>query len=504
MPRKSDSLTNKNAWGRIDWLRIIEPADYDQLIDLLDEEFAPREIAEKLKHNITRVAKFLVIEHDYVDKDYRSTYYHFYAKKGRAYRDDAVRLHFFDESVAFDDAHTDLTCDNPPLEWRYFGYIVVRPTIVSTLGRSLLSPTIRKGASGKAIQAQHHVHLLGHTLKVWGFPSMAQHTDISVCAHVACWAILRHYSERFSQHREFLIQDVTRLAAQFDPGGLTPALGLTVYEAERIFKAVDCFPLLVTKGEDDADGFYAQMLAYLESGFPLFVAMDGQSHAIVAAGFAWRTPAIGQPEGISHAWPQVANILAVDDNLLPYSSVEVETTTGSEADSSSYTTDEFESFIVPLPEKIYYAAETVELFALNGLYVSHKDTLGLPSEENLVRRYFVTTISALRRYARERQSEMGDELVRAIMLLRTAQFVWIVEYATHEQWANGHICARAIIDATASPHDEQPVWLSHNQEIAIVFDRSSARTTPNFLVLKRPANVPLGRMEHNLVPVRTR
>ena len=488
--------------GKITCLQIGEPSDYDQLSELLDAEFAPSEIAAKLKQHITGAVQFLVIEHNYVDKDYRSTYYNFYAKKGRAYRDDTVRLHFFDGLVGFDEDRADLTWEGQDLQYHYFGYIVLRPTIVSTLGRSVLSPTIRVGASGKAIQSQHSVHLLGYTLTVWGFPSMAQHTDISVCAHVACWAILRHYSERFTQHGEFLIQDVTRLAAQFDPGGLTPSLGLSVYEAERIFHAAGCFPLLVSKDEEDADGFFAQMLAYLESGFPLFVAMDGQSHAIVAAGHGWRTPTIEQPAGNSHAWPQVEKLLAVDDNLLPYNSVPVGTPAPARDTPHAYTTDDFESFIVPLPEKIYFAAETVELFSLNGLYSTHKDTFDLPSEDNLIRRYFVTTISALRRYARERQSELGNELVRTIMHLRTAQFVWVVEYASHEQWAKGHIAARAIIDATASPYDEQPVWLSHNAHIAIMFDRSSASAEPSFLELKRPASVPLGRMEQNLVPVR--
>ena len=46
--------------------------------------------------------KGVLIERNYVDKDYRSTYYNFYAKKGQWYRPDCVRLHFFDETVAFD------------------------------------------------------------------------------------------------------------------------------------------------------------------------------------------------------------------------------------------------------------------------------------------------------------------------------------------------------------------------------------------------------------------
>ena len=170
-----------------DWLEIRAPNDYQQLTQLLDSEFAPETVSEQLQNQITDKVKFVLLEHDYVDKDYRSTFYNFYAKKGRRYRDDCVRLHFFPRGVKFDKAFTDLTYPDGLLADQYYGYIVLRPTLVATLGRSILSPRIRVGARGKIIQARHHVHVLGHRLFVRGFPSMAQHTDIAVCAHVSCW-----------------------------------------------------------------------------------------------------------------------------------------------------------------------------------------------------------------------------------------------------------------------------------------------------------------------------
>lgn len=296
-----------------------------------------------------------MIERGYVDKDYRSTFYRFYAKKGRPYREDCVRLHFFDGEVSYDQATTNLVSASGEVSEHYFGFVVLRPTIVATIGRSILSPDIREGARGQVIHSQHRVHLLGRRLSIWGFPSMAQHVDISVCAHVSCWAILRHYSERFPQHRELLLHDITMLAQQFDPGGLRPALGLNVSEAERIFQAAGTYPVIVVKRDDQDLGFYAQLLGYLESGFPLFVALHDQRHAIVAAGHAWRIPTKVAPFGISHAWEQVDAVLAVDDNLLPYSSVPVDPHAAGTAAASaglSYGTSDFDAFIVPLPEKI--------------------------------------------------------------------------------------------------------------------------------------------------------
>ena len=50
----------------------------------------------------------VLVEHGYVDKDYRSTFYNFYARMGRQYRPDCVRLHFFDGAVWYDEARTDI------------------------------------------------------------------------------------------------------------------------------------------------------------------------------------------------------------------------------------------------------------------------------------------------------------------------------------------------------------------------------------------------------------
>ena len=206
------------------------------------------------------------MEYDYVDKDYRSTLYNFYAKKGRPYRADCVRLHFFDEQVVFEGRPSDESSERA-LGDHYYGYMVLRPTMRTTLGRSVLSPDIRVGAHGRAIQARHYVHLLGHRLSVWGFPSMDQHVDIAACAHVACWAILRHYSESYSQYREYLVYEIAKLATGFEPGGISPSRGLDVWEAERVFNAAGCFPVIVSRYELPTDEeFFGQLLAYLESG----------------------------------------------------------------------------------------------------------------------------------------------------------------------------------------------------------------------------------------------
>ena len=418
---------------------------------------------------------------------------------GRPYRPDCVRLHFFDGTVWYDEARTDLACSDHRPQDHYFGYIVLRPTIVATLGRSLLSPGVRLGAHGRAIQSVQYVNLLGHRLPIWGFPSMAQHIDIAVCAHVSCWAILRYYSETFPQHREYLLHDITKLAGPFDPGGLVPSLGFNVLEAERVFQSTGCFPLLVRRNSSSDAAFFSQFLAYLESGFPLFVEIPTEEHAVVIVGYSWKKSALPPRASSSHVWAQVETLLAIDDNLLPYTTVPLHSPSA-EPGAPAYSADSFSSFIVALPEKVYYPADAIEPFSrrverwLRGWRTPDQEPIQL-------RRYFITTISNLREYARDHHTQLGDSLLDLMMHLDTAQHVWIVEYCSVAQWQAGQVAARAIVDATASTTDEIPIWLLHDEEVALIFDRSSPEMNPEAVHLERTSLGPLPRIELNFQPV---
>ena len=488
-----------------DWIDVSGPDRYGPLEDLLDDVFQPKAIARRLNAEVRSAVKSVLVEHGYVDKDYRSTLYNFYAKKGRTYRRDCVRLHFFDGTVKYDEKRTDIVCENGSPGDRYFGYVVLRPTMTATLGRTVLAPGIRVSARGMAIQSEHVVRVLGHTLPVWGFPSMAQPADIARCAHVSCWAVLRYYSEKFPQHREYLIHDMARLAGPFDPGGLVPSLGLSVWEAERVFQSADCFPLVVTKRrkkheEDNEDNcFYEQMLAYLESGFPLFLEIRSRQHAVVAVGYNWRKQSVPLNRDFDHVWPQVESLLVVDDNKLPYRNVPPNPTSPS-PDSENYSAQEFDRFIVALPEKIHFPAEAVDALSIR-LARGLKQGFGVAADGVRLRRYFMTTISELREHARGNDSYMGDVLVRLLMELESAQYVWVIEFCSLDQWNNGHVTARAIVDATASTKDPVQTLLMHDDQRAIVFDRSSGKGKHRMESLLRSGSVPLPRMELNLLQV---
>ena len=484
------------------WIPLGSSADLAQLASQISSEYSPAVVSQNLATNLSNAVKAVLIEQNYVDKDYRSTYYNFYSKKGQRYRADCVRLHFFDETVSFDQVAHRLRCADNRVQDHYFGYMILRPTGIATIGRSVLSPDVRKGASGYIITASHKVHLLGYQLSVQGFPSMDQHIDISVCAHAACWSILRHYSERYNVYREFLTHDITMMAQQFNPGGLLPSKGLQVSHAERVFQEAGTFPVHVARGINNPGdlAFYRQLIAYVESGFPLFAAMHNRGHAVAVVGYEWRTAITTGSPGLRYAWDEVSSLSVVDDNQLPYLSVPAQ------AGGASYSALDIDAFIVALPEKIFYPADAVDrlapaLFKLGAV-------VGLPKQDETIIRYFITTGSALRRFVRNRESEFDPKLLQAIMTLPFAQFVWVVEFATEAQWAAGQIAARAVIDATASLREVIPLWLLHSRTEALVFFRQNvtlnATAGMGFLKLADMGQTAFTRMDQNLRPTQAK
>ncbi|MGY4506403.1 hypothetical protein ACVWYH_010385 [Bradyrhizobium sp. GM24.11] len=480
------------------WISLATSADLAQLPNHITSEYNPDRVAKTLSQGISDAVKGVLIEYNYIDKDYRSTYYNFYSKKGQHYRSDCVRLHFFDQTVTYDDATCALVCPDRQIEEHYFGYMVLRPTGIATIGRTVLSPDIRKGAGRFIIAADHKVHLLGYKLEIRGFPSMDQHVDISVCAHAACWSILRHYSERYNVHREYLVHEITMMAHDYNPGGLVPSKGLQIAHAERVFQEAGTFPIHIarTAGSHDPQ-FYRQLIAYVESGFPLFAAMHSRRHAVALVGYEWRQPVRGHA-GLRYAWDEVETLAVVDDNHLPYLCIPKSTGT-------PYAAEAIDAFIVALPEKVYYPADAVDRLAPALLKLG--PAIGLSPGNDIIIRYFITTGSSYRHFAREHASEFDPKLLQYIMTLPYAQFVWVVEFSTEEQWANERVEARAVIDATASLREPMPLWLFHSHDGALIFDRKKVGQTAAGMGGLKLANVGhagFSRMDRNLRPTQTK
>lgn len=205
-----------------------------------------------------------------------------------------------------------------------------------------------------------------------------------------------------------------------------------------------------------------------------------------------------------YSWDEIKSLAVVDDHHLPYLSIPVALPVPV-ADETLYSAEDIDEFLVVLPEKVFYPADAVD--AMVPKIFSTLPIDGLPAEDEMIIRYFMTTGSGFRRFVRGKESEFDPVLFEKIMQLPLAQFVWVVEFATEAQWALGKISGRALIDATASAIEQWPLWLYHTGAEALVFGRESVSLNASTVgghIMPNTGSTGFSRMVQNLRPTITK
>ncbi|MBE9503684.1 MAG: hypothetical protein IME96_05865 [Proteobacteria bacterium] len=115
-------------------IQIETPGDWKHVVSACDGYLAERDFS-KLSSYFADDIKTVIVEKKYNDKDFRGTYYNFYAKKFANYPNNTIRLHFFSATISADelfnlDNHSD----------SYIGFSVIRPTKINPIGRTILDP----------------------------------------------------------------------------------------------------------------------------------------------------------------------------------------------------------------------------------------------------------------------------------------------------------------------------------------------------------------------------
>ena len=471
--------------------------NWESLMQLIKPHLDSRGL-KKLKTVLAGKCQCVVVEHQYIDKDYRDTFSHFHSKRFSTPSSRCIRLHFF--SAVVTEAQI-IEADSTATDG-YLGYSVIRPTKPNCIGRTFVASKLRLHPKAHISVCDEDVILLGTRFTVSGFPFISQDADATVCAESALWMLLRYYSNRYQWYPEILPFQITSLAGNHAAGTrVYPSSGLYSWQLAAALRAQRFAPVIYSR-KQYPEKFDHLLYTYIESGLPLLVTVP--EHVVVAFGhfsdYSADQPASGGFHYTSHF---NRAFIVNDDNCHPYQTL-YQTGMGRTHDSE-LDWEKIQEFIVPLPEKVFLPAEQAQTAIETALY--HKDTgietmspklSALLKENKLLFRFFLTSARSLKRHLRKRG--MGNPIVESLYRhLPMPHFIWTLEFAEFDEYADHHkVLGEVIWDATRNGQ-EPDGWIALHYPEKLIVNEGAAFNGPQVLkIIDLVANNSYSLLESNL------
>lgn len=446
-------------------------SDWQSFCDTCEGYITPRDYQIILAY-LKETAKTVVIEKGYVDADYRDTYYNFFSRKFAQYPSKTIRVNFFNDKIS-----PRMLYKLDRYQDEYLGFIILRPNRVTSIGRTILDPGKLHFVTGHICTAVYPVHILGAELTARGFPYMSQDTDVTVCAHAACWMIFRYFSQRYRRYAEKWPYEVSQLTRDVSTGRLVPSKGLTAFQVTEMFSNFGFSPEIYMR-QQYGDMFEKLLYMYVESGLPVVAALSSHRHAITIIGhtsdFAVQPPATPASSDV-----YLNGLIANDDNFMPYQAIRKEDPAPSGGHWSRFKVAEIDTFIVPLYEKIHLSAEHVVKLAEAILTDSKLGIDALSKQlkyEQLVTRTFLTSSKSFKKMRREKPLAFGISDVYCEMAM--PKFIWVCELSRPDLFKDGKIAGEILFDATANPLDIMAFLSIHYPDFLLLNDRDSLTNDP--------------------------
>jgi len=287
-------------------------------------------------------AKTIVVEHDYIDRDYLEDYAGYYVSCFPRYARHCKRLHFFDTNFTADALKELLTGNELPkltpadLQNAYLGFIVIKPLPKTVIGRTCLRTYRDQLRRHYPVSRAYDVNLFGIPLHVESLAFQEQDEVVSACATSALWSLFQSTGKTF-QHAIPTPLEITRSAARQMPtrARVLPNSGLQKSEMARAIEEVGLEPEVIGIGDNQIreDLLRANVYAYLNGGIPVLLCTEVYDvteaapkqcpdHVVTVTGFSLGQPS---PQQYSHPESQI-NLVAFrmdklyvhDDQVGPY------------------------------------------------------------------------------------------------------------------------------------------------------------------------------------------
>jgi hypothetical protein len=436
-------------------------------------------------------AKFVVVETNYFDPDYRSEYFASHARSFLRAGPVADRLHFFSARIGQSDI-ADLPKDVP-----YLGYVVLRPQGGYRVCRAMIPPPPNVKAAVTTLVTEE-VHFFGQPLMVQGVPFASQDGRLTRCAHVCAW--MAHYNAylRGEADRVVRAEFNQRTNLSLHPERDRPSLGLSVRQVADLFRKVDLpaffYPVseipsmrldsnaTVATSASLASHVVPIACRYLNSGLPMI--LSGAGHTVLLCGYAKESSKSSKYHFVAHC-----------DERGPY--LVAQQPTRAKISQASKVDDQrlldgrgWEHFFIPAHPRIELPPEPAELHGVESIRTLSKRVLsaarvaaggsrpakaaitasgeivGLVDIERLYRsgelsfRTYASSSVEFKRRLKDRG--LSAEATEAYRLSWMPKYVWVVEAHLKKARHDGRpaVLGEALIDPTSS--DKAPnVLVAH-------------------------------------------
>ncbi|MBI2927451.1 MAG: hypothetical protein HYY24_17280 [Verrucomicrobia bacterium] len=459
----------------------------------------------------------VVFESEYVDRDYQNEFSAFYSKAFKNYPQRCVRLHFFSAKIP---KRTKTTFGR--YRKGYLGFMVIRPTDLQRMGRTVLTPPITDSHRQFIhCQAEFSAHILGEEFTVRGMPFTQQDTQVGACAQASLWMLARYMSRRFGD-REFLPGEINQLAkAHLTMGRPLPAeRGLNLIQMLDALQGMgfsalsysrttvdDCsphiaraFPINPKAGrvakERQRELQRIVKLAdiayrYIESGFP--VIFGTSNHALVGIGHTY-----DPSKSSSVAIQRIPAFFANNDNAGPYLEMPILTRS-----TSHLSFLDVQSIVAVVPSEVTLRGEEAEARAAARIEEFLKQPLveGFPKTyrdwiaddlrpdlgaclSSLEYRTFLRPSVEFQANLRQeiKGGQFNREIGEKLLCLDYPRFIWITEVSSlpllnQPKREHRRCLGRVVIDSRA-PARTRGETVIHFADFLQVLDRQKAETRP--------------------------
>ncbi|MCD4657606.1 MAG: hypothetical protein K8S87_08695 [Planctomycetes bacterium] len=229
-------------------------------------------------------ARKIIIENDYIDRDYLEDYSGYYVRCFRPYLRKCTRLHFFNQYFSKNDFNKVLSAEDTQLTTErlnnsYLGFIVIKPLPETVIGRTCLKTYVKENADDNSVMRifpsfrNYEVNLFGIELSLESLAFQEQDHVVAACATSALWTVFQGTGKLF-QHRILSPLEITKIATNlpFSKSRNFPSKGLSIEQMAQAIREVNLEPYFPPTKDEHI--LKSVIYAYLKANIPLVFGVE--------------------------------------------------------------------------------------------------------------------------------------------------------------------------------------------------------------------------------------